>query len=288
MNKPVPPVVIIGCGYIGRLVARHHLLQGDVVSAVVRSPESAEKLQAEGIPAVALDLARPTRQPLATANSRVYHFAPPPATGKEDIVTRNLLQVLQPPQRLVYISTTGVYGDCQGQWVDEDQPVNPQADRAKRRVDAEQQLTAYSREHATGLAIVRVAGIYGPGKLPLQRLQRKDPVIREEESPWTNRIFADDLVKILLATMEYDADYAIFHGCDGQPGTMAGYFSAIARHAGLEEPPRISLAEGEHQLSAGMLSYMRESRRLSNHKTLQRLAVNLDYPDLESGLAACF
>jgi nucleoside-diphosphate-sugar epimerase len=221
----------------------------------------------------------------------LFHFAPPPRQGIEDIHTRNLITALntvsRPPSRIVYISTTGVYGDCQGNWIDEDSPVNPQVDRALRRYDAEQQLLEYGDETATDIVILRVAGIYGPGKLPLKRIREGHPVIRKQESPFTNRIHSSDLVKIALAAMNKGRHGAIYHACDGSPGTMAEYFSAVARKAGLPLPPEISLLEGNERLSSGMMSYMRESRRLSNDKTLRELGITLDFPELQQGLEHC-
>ena len=291
MNKPVTPVVIIGCGDIGTQVAQHFLENNDTVAAVVRSENSKQKLQSLGIDAQQADLSGVIELNTEVAGCHLFHFAPPPREGSEDTHTRNLIQALkqshQPPARIVYISTTGVYGDCQGNWVDEDTPVNPQVDRARRRYDAEQQLLEYGKSHGTDIIILRVAGIYGPGKLPLKRLQEGHPVIRREESPFTNRIHSADLVKIAVAAMEKGRHGAIYHACDGHPGTMAEYFKAVAKKAGLPPPGEISLAEGKDKLSAGMMSYMRESRRLSNEKTLKRLGITLDFPTLEEGLEHC-
>lgn len=300
MNKPVRPVVIIGCGYIGKLVARHYQSLGQPVSALVRSPESAERLQSEGIKAVPRDLSKPVDLGLQTGDAELFVLMPPPAQGTTDLHMQHLLEALDrsaepnlngqpaPPHRIVYISTTGVYGDCNGQWVDEHSPVNPQVDRAHRRYDAEQQLQAWAKSRHVDAIIVRVAGIYGPGKLPLKRLAQQQPVIRESEAPFTNRIHAHDLVSLLIAAMQRGQAGAIYHGCDGQPGTMTDYFKQVAAAAGLPAPAEISLAEGQTQLSAGMMSYMRESRRLRNAFTLQQLGLSLQYPSLEAGLAQCF
>ena len=291
MNKPASSIVIIGCGDIGTQVAHHYLEKNQNLEALVRSEDSLNKLQTLGIKTQQADLATPFQLQLNTAGCKLFHFAPPPREGKEDIHTRNLITALRavssPPSRIVYISTTGVYGDCQGSWVDEDAPVNPQVDRARRRYHAEQQLLEYGTDSGTDIVILRVAGIYGPGKLPLKRISEGHPVIRKEESPYTNRIHSSDLVKIALAAMDKWRHGAIYHACDGNPGTMAEYFSAVANKAGLPRPPEISLAEGNEKLSSGMMSYMRESRRLSNKKTLTELEIILDFPDLLQGLEHC-
>ena len=291
MNKPAPPVVIVGCGDIGTLVARKYLDSGAVVTGVVRSDDSVNKLQTLGINALQKDLSKSFDLNPDSAGSRLFYFAPPPASGITDIHTQHLIEALQSssllPSRLVYISTTGVYGDCEGRWVDENEPAKPQADRAKRRLDAEQQLLKWSKTSGVEIVIIRVAGIYGPGKLPLARLKKGLPVISESESPYTNRIHSTDLVNIAIAAMNRGKPGNIYHACDGHPGTMTDYFKKVASKAGLQSPPEISLDEGKQQLSEGMMSYIRESRRLRNEKTLRELDLKLQYPTLEEGLDHC-
>ncbi|MGD2118168.1 MAG: SDR family oxidoreductase [Chromatiales bacterium] len=293
MNKPVSAVVIVGCGHIGTLVAQQYLQQDRSVHALVRSTASAAALHQIGINAEVLDLSAPVdRHTLPLADSELFYFAPPPGQGREDSHMQHFLAALLTqqliPRRIVYISTTGVYGDCQGRWIDESEPVKPAADRAYRRLDAEQQLQAFAERNGAEAIILRVAGIYGPNKLPLQRLQQQLPVVAESEAPFTNRIHADDLVQIAMQAMRLGQHGGIYHACDSQPGTMTDYFKQVAKRAGLPAPPEISLAQAQQQLSAGMLSYMQESRRLSNARTLRELQVSLRYPTLQDGLDSCF
>lgn len=192
------------------------------------------------------------------------------------------------PRRILYISTTGVYGDCGGEWVDETRPVNPGVDRAWRRWDAEQRLRRWREQTGAELVILRVAGIYGPGKLPLARLRKGLPMVAPEQAPWTNRIHVDDLVQACLLGMQRGRDGEVYNACDGSPGNMADYFNRVADLAGLPRPPVIDLADAEGSLSAGLRSYLGESRRLRNDKLLQELGLVLRYPDLEAGLPACF
>jgi len=286
--------IILGCGYIGRRLARHYLDRGDRVLGIVRSPESAAALNVEGIPALALDLGSPVpgiAQAPDLAGARVFHLAPPPDAGTLDLHTRHLVDAfahLGNPARLVYISTTGVYGDCGGAWVDEGRSVQPQADRARRRWDAEQTLAQWRDTAGAALVTLRVAGIYGPGRLPLERIRSGLPLVRPEDAPWSNRIHAEDLVAACIAAMERGADGAVYNACDGNPSTMTDYFYQVADAAGLPRPPVIPLAEAQGLLSAGMLSYMRESRRLSNRRLIEELGVSLRYPSLHEGLASCF
>ena len=287
------PTLIIGCGYLGRRVATRLASHpdGDEVTGLVQSEASAARLRELGIRPLVADLDRPLDAPLPSAGADVFHFLPPPAEGREDPRSARLLETFArdgTPRRLVYVSTTGVYGDSAGEWVDETRPAAPQADRAHRRWDAEQRLRQWSQAAAGELVILRVAGIYGPGKLPLARLRKGLPVVAESESPYTNRIHVEDLVSACVAAMRRGENGGVYNVSDGRPGTMADYFGRIAARAGLPAPPQIRLAEAGERLSAGMASYMAESRRLSNRRLTEELGVELAYPDLESGLDSCF
>lgn len=202
---------------------------------------------------------------------------------------QHFLAALAPDRvrRIVYISTTGVYGDCGGDWVDETRPANPQVDRAFRRHDAEQQLQAWHAAGGGELVILRVAGIYGPGKLPLERLQRQTPMVAAEEAPWTNRIHIDDLVQVCEAAMARAPDGAVYNVSDGNPGNMRDYFDRVADLFELPRAPLVRLADADGRLSSGLLSYLGESRRLDNRRMLDELGVSLRYPTLQDGLAAC-
>jgi nucleoside-diphosphate-sugar epimerase len=191
-------------------------------------------------------------------------------------------------RRIVYISTSAVYGDCQGAWITETQPLNPATPRGHRRQDAEQQLLAWCRAQATEWIILRVPGIYGPGKLPLERLRKGTPVLREEDSPYTNRIHADDLAAICVAAMYSPISNTVYNVSDGQPGNMTDYFFRVADAAGLPRPPVVNREEAQTVLSPGMLSFLQDSRRIDNSKLLRELGIELQYPDLAAGLASCF
>jgi nucleoside-diphosphate-sugar epimerase len=192
------------------------------------------------------------------------------------------------PRRIVYISTSAVYGDCRGARITEAQPVNPATARGTRRLHAEQQLQSWAEMHKVQWTILRVPGIYGPGKLPLARLQKGLPVLREVDAPWTNRIHVDDLAAICVAAMASEHANTVYNVSDGHPGNMTDYFFRVADAAGLPRPTEVPLAEAEQVLSPGMLSFLRDSRRMDNRKLLDELKVELQYPDLATGLAACF
>jgi len=283
-------MLIVGCGYIGERVALCLQEQGQPICGVVRSVASAEHVGSLGIPVIRCDLDSESLPAGSSEGQQVFYFAPPPAQGLEDTRMARFLAGLGSsgqPQRIVYISTTGVYGDCQGNWVDESRPVNPQVDRAHRRWDAEQQLRAWRSRSGGELVILRVAGIYGPGKLPVARLRKQLPMVAEVDAPWTNRIHADDLVEVCVAAMQRGADGEVYNACDGHPGNMTDYFNRVAELMNLPKPPQVSLEQARQELSPGLLSYLGESRRLDNSKMREELGVTLRYAELAAGLASC-
>jgi len=282
-------VLIIGCGDIGLRVARLHLQRGDTLHALARSPEGAQRLHAHGITPSLGDLDEPASlQLLNTHNVLVYYLAPPPGEGADPRMAA-FIGILHghAPAKLVYISTSGVYGDCGGAWVNEDTPPNPSTARAKARLAAETMLGDYSRHSGVPVVILRVGGIYGPGRMPIERLQRGEPVVKVEECPYTNRIHADDLARVCVAAAERGKPGAVYNVCDDEHSTMTDYFNACADLLNLPRPPQISLAEAQRILSPGLLSYLNESRRMDNRRMHEELGVTLLYPNLRAGLAAC-
>lgn len=275
---------IVGYGDIGRRVAALWHEKGGPVAALVRSARDTSPASP-----VQGDLDHPhTLISLPTHDAVLFHFAPPSPVGQADHRTTHLLAALKTrmPRRIVYISTSGVYGDCGGAWVDETCPVNPGNDRARRRADAERQLAEFAARHAIPLVILRVPGIYGPGRLPLSRIHRGEPVVCPEEAPWSNRIHADDLAAIALRAGEAEAPAGIYNVSDDQPSSMTDYLFRLADAAGLPRPPCVSLAEARRTFSPSLLEYLNESRRLENRRMKEMMGVRLRYPTLSEGLAA--
>jgi nucleoside-diphosphate-sugar epimerase len=283
-------VLIIGCGDIGRRVAALARSEGATVTALVRSAEKGELLHTLGIGTVPGNLDdQDTLGSLPTRGSTVFYFAPPPGGGITDPRMRAFCAAVIPgnePRKVVYISTTGVYGDCGGEVVTEETPVNPQTARARRRLDAETTLRAWGEEHNVAVIILRVTGIYGPGRLPVRHIAEGQPVLRPEEAPLTNRIHTDDLARICIAAAVRGEAGEIFNVSDGQAGTMTDYFNAVADAAGLPRPRQVTMAEAHQVMSPLMLSYVSESRQMDNRKMLEKLGIRLLYPDLASGLKA--
>jgi nucleoside-diphosphate-sugar epimerase len=224
---------------------------------------------------------------LAGAAELVLHLAPPGDSGEGDQRSANLIAALspRPPESLVYISTSGVYGDCRGAWVDEDRPVAPQSLRGARRADAERALLAWGKQRGVAVAVLRVPGIYAAERLPLAQLKRGAPVLRAEDDVYTNHIHADDLAAICLAALERGAAGRVYNANDDGEIKMGDYFDLVADRAGLPRPPRIARAAAEAgAISEGLMSFMRESRRLVNTRMKAELGVRLRYPSVYEGV----
>ena len=282
---------IVGCGDIGRRVSR--LYKNKNVNGIVSSKESAELCKELSIKPHIFNLDSDfTLANQDFSNTDIYYFAPPPSVGAKDTrLKRFLLQLSslkQFPSRIILISTTGVYGDSKGEWIDENTAINPQADRAVRRVSAEQILQrwieANKDEHSCEFMILRVPGIYAADRLPIARLEKGLPIVNANEAGFTNRIHADDLARACKASMECETHDTIINVTDGNPSTMTEYFNHVANYAKLPRPPQISLEEAEQTLSAGMVSYLKESRRIKNDKMLDILDIELTYSSLEVSL----
>lgn len=275
---------------MGYRTAQQWRRRGFPVSALVRSVSSAERLRAAGILAQAVDLDDPgALGPVQAEDAVVYYFAPPPPHGGEDPRLAMFLDRVRAshPRQLIYISTSGVYGDCRGAWVTEDAPANPATDRGRRRWAAELRLQQWTRDSGVPTHILRVPGIYGPDRLPLERIRQGQPVVDERESPYTNHIHVDDLTQACVACAERCPASAVFNVSDGRPTTMTEYFNRVADAFDLPRPPLVSLAAARGRMPPARYSFWQESRRLDNRRMLEVLGVELKYPTLEAGLADC-
>lgn len=289
-SPPPRALLLIGAGYLGCRVARLWRLQGGPVRSLARSDMAGGRARRAGSEVVLGDLDQPlSLTGLDARGTVVLYTVPPPRPGTEDPRIRAFLSVLgdRVPSRLVYISTTGVYGDCAGEWVSEARPPRPRTERALRRWSAESTLRSWSAISGVPVAVLRVAGIYGPGRLPAERIRRGLPVLRESESPFTNRIHVDDLARACRAAAMEEGPGGIYNASDGRPGTLTGYLRAVADLYGLPPPPEVSREEAGAALTPELLSFLVESRRIDASKLRRDLLPDLLYPDLEAGLAAC-
>ena len=288
-------VLIIGCGDVGVRVAR--LLPSRCnVMALTSSSSRLPELRSRNITPLMGNLDNPTTlRRLAGLATHVVHLAPPPNDnphGQTDPRTRALLNALRRrglPHALVYGSTSGVYGDCNGQWVTETRRVGPATSRAHRRVDAEAQLRWFGRSTGVPIHVLRIPGIYAPdreGGTPRGRLLKGTPVLAASSDVYTNHIHADDLARACLAAIRRGKPQRITNASDDTDMKMGDYFDLSADLYGLPRPPRVSRAEASVQLPAMQLSFMSESRRLSNQRLKTELRLKLRYPTVNEGLKA--
>ena len=289
-------LLIIGCGDVA-MRAIPLLTRRYRVFALVRNPAYREKLRALGVLPISGDLDdRSSLARIAGLADAVLHFAPPANNGARDTRTRHLLAALSRgalPTQLVYIGTTGVYGDCGGAIVSESRPLHPQTARAQRRADAERRIRNWAKRNHVKASILRVPGIYAADRLPLARLRqacpeqgrRSLPCIIDSEDGYTNHIHADDLARIAAAALRYGKACRVYHASDDSQLKMGEYFDAVADALGLPHPPRVSRAEAQRVLPETLLSFINESRRLTNQRMKRELRVRLHYPAVADMLA---
>lgn len=280
-------VLIAGCGYVGRrLLAR--LADRYEVSVLVRSQENALEMQRSGTRAIAIDLDRVRAGaglPERLEQEAIVYLVPPPPLGESDLRLDRFLQLATvPPRTFVYMSTTGVYGDTRGALVDERSPVRPRTDRARRRVSAEEMSRVWCNERHVRRVVLRVPGIYGPDRLPLEILRQRAPVVREQEAGLGNRIHVEDLVSACVAAIGNPEARGVYNVTDGNALSSTAFIDKLATLAGLPRPPQVSMEEAQLTFSPERLSFLNESRRVSNERMLKHLGVRLRYADVEQGI----
>ena len=275
-----PRVLVLGCGDVGLRFVQGWSARLQIV-AVARSAEALAQARAAGARVVRADLDdRSSLKRLKGLAHRVLYSAPPPDSGRTDPRARRAIAALHGTQRWVYLSTSGVYGDCQGAWVEEHRPVAPRNDRAFRRVAAERLLRSTHRA-----LVLRVPGIYAGDRLPLARLRQGTPALRAEDDGYTNHIHADDLARIAFAGLWRGGASRVIHAVDASDIRMGDWFDAVADAHGLPRPPRLSREAVKAQVSPMLWSFMGESRRLSNRRLMRELRVRLRWPTVHDFLA---
>lgn len=279
-----PRVIVLGCGDVGLRFA--HAVSGRMrVFGVVRRADATGAVRAAGAVPVRADLddGRSLRR-LAGLASRVLHSAPPPGDGRDDPRTRRALAALHAARTWVYLSTTGVYGDCAGARFDETRAPAPRNDRAVRRVAAERRLRRRAASGAIRATVLRVPGIYAAERLPIERLQRGTPALLDADDVYTNHIHADDLAHIAFVALWRGRSQRTLHAVDDTDMKMGEYFDAVARAYGLAPPPRLARDALRAAVSPMLYSFMSESRRLDNRRLHRELRARLRWPTVEAFL----
>ena len=287
-----PTLLIVGCGDIGLRVLRLLVPRWRVL-ALTSSASRCELLRQRGAVPLLGDLDQAaTLGRLGALADAVLHLAPPPGQGATDPRTRALLTALARGarvRRLVYASTSGVYGDCGGARIDETRPLRPATDRARRRVDAEAQVRWFGRASGATVSVLRIPGIYAtdrPGGHPRERLLRATPVLADADDVYTNHIHADDLARACVAALLRGAPQRVYHASDDTELKMGQYFDLAARLCGLPAPPRVSREQAQATMGAMQLSFMSESRRLDNRRLKTELRLRLHHATVAQGLTA--
>ena len=278
-----PSILIIGCGDIGLRVAKQ-LARSHRVFALTSQQSRFQELREVGAIPLLGNLDQPeTLWRLSGLAQTVIHLAPPQNQGNRDCRTRNLIRILaqgsNAVRRLIYISTTGVYGDHGGAKVSEVTPVSPQSESAQRRVDAERALRLWAPAHGVALTILRVPGIYAANRLPIERLQSKTPALISEEDAYSNHIHIDDLASLVCAAVYHGRPQRVINTCDGGETKMGDYFDEVADAFGLDRPPRMPAEQLQKIVNPMLWSFMRESRRVTNTR-LHELKTPLRYPSV--------
>ena len=281
------PCLVAGCGYVGRRLATT-LARSRPVVALARSAGNDAGLAAHRVAGRSVDFDKVEPASLASIadGSGIVYLAPPPPHGDHDARLRRFLAALGDarPAAFVYLSTTGVYGDARGERVDESSATVPGSERARRRLDAESAARDWCAARGVRFACLRVPGIYGPHRLPLDRLRRGEPALRPEDAGPGNRIHVDDLVSACVAALDRPVDGVINVG-DGDHASTTVYLQRVAALAGLPAPRLVTREEATAQIGPGMLEFLVESRRVDTRRMRDELGV-VPRHDLDSGVAA--
>lgn len=286
-------LLIVGCGDIA-LRAVPLLQKTYRILGLFRNKDKTGPFRSYGVIPIYGDLDYPASlKKIAGIAQIILHLAPPPNQGKRDARTTHLLSALSIqtkgnrrilPQRLIYISTSGVYGDCQGEMIDETRPLNPRNERAIRRANAEMQIRKWCIRNHCAASILRVPGIYAENRLPTKRIREGFPAFLPAEDGYTNHIHANDLALIICDAIRYGKPGRIYNVTDDTQMKMGDYFDLVADHFNLPRPPRIPRNQATDRISPGMLSFMNESRRISNARMKKELQTVLNYPSVFEGI----
>jgi nucleoside-diphosphate-sugar epimerase len=288
-NAAVQKILIVGSGDVARRILPHLTGRYRVFALLRNAARAADWRRAGAQPLLAdLDDASSLSR-IAGLADVVLHLAPPPNTGNRDTRTKHLLAALGKgkslPRCLIYVSTTGVYGDCGGAVIDETRRLRAESPRAGRRVDAEEALRTWGTRNDVRICILRAPGIYAADRLPLERLEKGLPALAAADDVFTNHIHANDLAKACVAAMRHGLANRSYNVVDDSDLKMADYFDLVADAYALPHPPRLSRMAASAVLSPMQMSFMRESRRIGNRRIKQELKLHLAFPNVTDGIA---
>ncbi len=289
------PSLIFGCGDVGRRIAKALLDESSSagkISGYVHSIKSQQQAASLGVPCQIIDLDKLGSDVgldfSACRAAELYYTVAPQKQGlcdqRSESLVKHFIEADILPAKVVVISTTGVYGDYDGEWVCESSSTEPKTERGQRRLDLERQWLAWGESQGVAVVVLRVPGIYAFDRLPRKRLEQRTPVVRASECGFSNRVHADDLAQMCILAMRKAPAGEIYNATDGAPGKISEYLQAAAHALDYPPLPEISMSQAQQQLSEGMLSYLSESRKISNQKIVNQLGYQLLYPDFKQGL----
>jgi nucleoside-diphosphate-sugar epimerase len=274
-----------GLGYSALALARRLAGSGWGVTGTCRTAEKAASLREAGFPAVPFDRDRPISQNALNEVTHLLVSVPPNAAG-DPVLARHSDDIVAMPKLswIGYLSTTGVYGDRGGGWVDETAALRPTGERGRCRVAAEKGWLDLWRRHGMPIHVFRLAGIYGPGRSAFDSLRAGTAKRIDKPGQVFSRIHVEDLANVLIASMRRPRPGAVYNVCDDDPAPPEAVVAHAAALLGLPAPPLVPLAAAG--LSPMARSFYDDNKRVSNQLIKSELGVSLHFPDFRAGLAA--
>ncbi|MFP4002541.1 MAG: SDR family oxidoreductase [Alphaproteobacteria bacterium] len=279
-----------GLGYSALRLAEILRTEGWRVAGTTRDAEKAEALRARGLEAFIFSPGRPLENPgqaLAGA-SHVLSSVPPGPEGDPVLAAHAADLADAAPLWTGYLSTTGVYGDRGGGWVDEDSPLEPATGRGRRRLAAEAGWRNWAADAQRPLCIFRLAGIYGPGRNALRTVAEGRAKRIEKPGQVFSRIHVEDIARVLRASMARPGTDGVFNVCDDEPAPPADPVTFACELLGVEPPPLVPFEEAARDMPEMGRSFYAESKRCRNDRIKKALGVTLKYPTYREGLRALF
>jgi nucleoside-diphosphate-sugar epimerase len=280
-----PHLFCFGIGYSALAIGRRLSAEGWEVSGTCRSAEKAAALRQAGFDAFVFNRDHPLQAGVLDGVTHLLTSIPPDAAGDPVLAThRDDIAALGGLTWLGYLSTTGVYGDRGGGWVDETAELRPTGERGRRRVAAEQAWLDLWRSRHVPVHIFRLAGIYGPGRSAFDALRLGRAKRIDDLGQVFSRIHVEDLASVLIASIPRPRPGAVYNVCDDDPSPPAEVIAHAAALLGVPPPPLVPLEAAELSPMAG--SFYHDNKRVSNRRIKTELGVRLKYPDYRAGLAA--
>jgi nucleoside-diphosphate-sugar epimerase len=283
MNKS--NLILAGSGYLGESIIAEYKIIKDTFNIIELCRSI--KTDKPGVKSIQIDFDNITDDMKYIEGSVVVYMAPPDTESLKDTRLNKFLNKISyyRIKKLIYISTSGVYGNCNGQIVNEENQINPLTDRAKRRANAESQIKSYCKRNNIGGIIFRVPGIYGRNRLPIKRVMDRDPLIKIEESRTTNLIHVSDLTRLVIKAFELsNKETEIINVSDGKAIKTTKYYEIIYKALNIKLPEYISYEQAMSMYDEKRASFLKESRVLDITKMKELFPDCIKYEKLEDGI----